>query len=182
MELTVQLPPRQEQLARNRQRWTEVMADPSLARLPHRIETNRHGQVLISPPPSGRHSSLQGEIAFRLRQMLGGRTLPECPISTLDGVRAADVGWYSDSRYSGVAGQAVFELAPEICVEVLSPANTDAELAEKRSLYFEAGAEEVWFCREDGGLEFYRKGIPETDTGNSRIAEGFPQRLEDSKG
>src|SRR5436190_590555 len=33
-----------------------------------------------------------------------------------------------------------FPRAPEICVEVISPSNTDAELREKGSLYFAAGA------------------------------------------
>jgi len=30
------------------------------------------------------------------------------------------------------------------------------EMKEKRALYFEAGAEEVWFCRRDGRMEFFR--------------------------
>jgi Uma2 family endonuclease len=33
--------------------------------------------------------------------------------------------------------------APEICIEILSPSNSAAEIAEKRVLYFDAGAAEV---------------------------------------
>ena len=49
----------------------------------------------------------------------------------------------------------VLERAPEICVEVLSPTNSLAEMNEKRALYFEAGAHEVWICGLDGKMEFY---------------------------
>jgi Uma2 family endonuclease len=34
--------------------------------------------------------------------------------------------------------------APEICVEVVSPANSVKELREKTDAYLAAGAEEVW--------------------------------------
>jgi len=37
-------------------------------------------------------------------------------------------------------------IAPEICVEVISPRNSPEEMAEKRALYFAAGADEVWFA------------------------------------
>lgn len=51
-----------------------------------------------------------------------------------------------------------FPRAPEICVEVLSPANSDAEMREKTALYFDAGAEEVWICAESGAMTFFRSG------------------------
>lgn len=35
-------------------------------------------------------------------------------------------------------------MAPEICVEVISPENTCAEMAETKALYFAAGAGEFW--------------------------------------
>ena len=138
MLLQIQLPSRDEQLALNRRRWSEILGDRDLARLPYRIETNAHGQVVMNPPPSGDHSQRQGEIAFQLRTALGGKALPECPISTINGVKAADVGWYSDERYASVRGQEVFERAPEICVEVISLSNTVSEMLEKNILYFDA--------------------------------------------
>jgi hypothetical protein len=48
----------------------------------------------------------------------------------------------------------LFELAPEICVEVLSPSNSAAEINEKLALYFDAGATEVWICNLDGPCPF----------------------------
>jgi Uma2 family endonuclease len=155
MQLVIELPPRDEQIAFNRKRWKELCADPLVTKWPGRVETNAHGNILMSPPPSGIHSSRQGEITFLLRQMLGGHALPECPISTIDGVRSADVGWYSETRFAEVDGQTAFERAPEICVEILSPSNTRSEMREKCKLYFEAGATEVWFCNTDGSITFH---------------------------
>jgi Uma2 family endonuclease len=48
----------------------------------------------------------------------------------------------------------VLERAPKICVEIISPSNTAAEIEEKRALYFEAGAQEGWTCGLDGELRF----------------------------
>ncbi len=133
MQLVIELPSREEQLAFNRKRWEEICADLELAKLPGKIESNAHGHVLMMPPASGKHSDHRGEIAFLLRSLIGGRALPECPISTLDGVRAADVGWYSEKRFAQVDGQIAFEIAPEICVEVLSPSNTPAEIERQKA-------------------------------------------------
>jgi Uma2 family endonuclease len=40
-------------------------------------------------------------------------------------------------------------------VEVISSSNTADEMKEKRELYFEAGAKEVWICRSTGVMTFY---------------------------
>ena len=48
----------------------------------------------------------------------------------------------------------LFERAPEICVEILSPSNSIAEIDQKRALYFDAGAGEVWICNPDGSVSF----------------------------
>ena len=178
MQLTIDLPPREELLARNRQRWAEILADRRLADLPFKIETNAHGTLLMTPPPSGNHSHRQGRIVIELDRQLGGHVLPECPISTIDGVRAADVGWYSPQRYSQVAGQLAFETAPEICVEILSPSNVESEIQEKKQLYFEAGAEEVWLCDLQGRLSFYSATAPNTAQIKSPRVPNFPTSIE----
>src|SRR5205807_7156216 len=126
--LTLELPSQKSQTAFNLRRWQEVLADQSLADLDGRIETNRHGHILMSPPPSASHGSFQSEISYFLRTLLeGGRVLTECPISTADGVKAADVAWASRQRLRELGERVCFLKAPEICVEVLSPANSEAE-------------------------------------------------------
>jgi Uma2 family endonuclease len=177
MQLVIDLPSRQEQIAFNRRRWEEVCTDRSLADLPGRVETNAHGSLIMMPPPSGNHSSRQGEAAFLLRSLLGGKALPECPVSTIDGVRAADVGWYSEKRYAAVKGQLAFEIAPEICVEVISPGNSSWEMRSKRKLYFEAGAEEVWLCAENGEMSFYQRSAPDLPLDRSTLCPDFPASI-----
>lgn len=156
MALTIELPRQKSQIAFNRSRWAELIKDPSLARLPGRIETDRHGHIIMSPPASHSHGGFQSDLAYLLKTHLpGGRTLVECPISTADGIKVADVAWISKARLSGMKDEVCLSRAPEICIEVLSPANSKQEITEKTALYFEAGASEVWLCSQAGKITFF---------------------------
>ena len=67
--------------------------------------------------------------------------------------------------------------APEICVEVLSPGNTGAEMREKRQLCFDAGAREVWVCGLDGTLRFFSRDAAAPMLA-SRSCPQFPKQIE----
>lgn len=152
--------------------WSEVVADPSLKNLPYKIETNEYGQIVMSPHKRI-HAILQGEIEWRLRQLLPkGRTAPEFAIDTRLGTKAPDVVWYSKDQESRLLQDQ--RLAPEICIEVLSGSNSDDEMRTKRGLYFEAGAREVWLCDEAGSMRFY---VPDGECATSEIAPAFPKHL-----
>jgi Uma2 family endonuclease len=174
--LTIELPPHHEQTQFNLRRWAELLADPELAKVEGRIETDRHGHILMRPPPAPSHGSFQSEISYLLRSfMRRGRVLTECPISTADGVKAADVAWASRARFRELGNRACFPNAPEICVEVLSPSNTDAEIQEKMALYFDAGAREVWACDKTGTLKFIGRGPALLK--RSRLCPAFPKQV-----
>lgn len=49
-------------------------------------------------------------------------------------------------------------------------------LAEKKRLYFEAGAEEVWFCEGDGAMRFYHGPEEEAMDRSERVPE-FPRSV-----
>ena len=66
-------------------------------------------------------------------------------------------------------------VAPQICVEVRSPTNTDAEIDEKRQLYLDAGAEEVWILDEDGRITFYDA---DGEIERSHRVPSFPSQVE----
>lgn len=155
--VTIELPPHQAQTAFNERRWRELLGDKAMARIQGRVETDRHGHIVMTPPPAARHGILQFEIA-RLLHMRAphGRVITECPISTADGVRAADVAWASEDTLRELGDRMCFPRAPEVCIEVLSPSNSDAEIREKVALYFDAGAKEVWLCADDGAMTFFR--------------------------
>ena len=155
-------------------RWQELVDDPELARWPGKIETDRFGRIIMSPPPGLPHSFNQSKILQLLAQLLpNGQALTECPLITLDGIKGIDVAWLKGDRTEIADGKLVLERAPEICVEVLSPSNTVEEMKEKRALYFEARALEVWLCGRDGKMEFY---TPDLATA-SRLCPLFPGQL-----
>jgi Uma2 family endonuclease len=174
--VTLELRPREEQTAFNLRRWEEVLADPELRKIEGRVETDRHGRVIMSPPPAPRHGRFQGKIVSLLTKLMpDGEVIPECPISTADGVRGADVAWASPQRWRELGNRACFTEAPEICVEVISPSNSEEEIREKMVLYFDAGAREVWICGVFGKMNFFAIGSALLE--RSILCPEFPQEL-----
>lgn len=132
--------------------WADVLADPTLRNLPYKIELDHHGRIVMSPA-SNRHDAMQARLGPILAELLvGGALVNECSIETTGGVRVADVVWVSPALLARHGLPTPLPVAPDLCVEIVSPSNTRAELAEKTALYLEAGAREVWLVREDGAL------------------------------
>lgn len=154
--------------------WADVLADPCLQDLPYKIELNEYGQVLMTPA-SNRHGWFQVEIAAILREEIGsGRVISECSVDTPVGVKVADVAWLSDGFVARHGDETPFTRAPEICVEIRSPSNSFREFEEKKLLYFEQGAQEVWLCDESGRVEFFG---PKEKLERSLLARGFPDTI-----
>jgi len=70
-----------------------------------------------------------------------------------------------------------FPRAPDLGVEVLSPGNTEAEMNEKRALYFDAGAREVWLCARSGAMSFLSPGAA-LPARASELCPRVPERVE----
>ena len=134
-------------------RWEEVLKDPSLRDLPYKIELNAWGKLEMRPA-SNRHGRLQAVLALELGRQLQGMVLTECSILTRIGVRVPDVAWASPEFMKAFGEITPYTQAPEICVEILSASNFEAEIVEKIGAYLAAGAEEVWLVREDGTLRY----------------------------
>jgi Uma2 family endonuclease len=176
VSITIALPDLASQTKFNISRWAELAADPRLAKLPDRIETDRHGHILMTRPPGFPHSDRQGQIMTLLIQLLAtGRTMPECPISTADGVKAVDLAWLAPGRPELQERPLVLSTAPDICVEVLSPSNSPSEIDERRALYFDAGASEVWICNLDGSISFFLR--PDRQASTSVLCPAFPGQI-----
>ncbi|MEF8816336.1 MAG: Uma2 family endonuclease [Salinibacter sp.] len=155
-------------------RWAEVISDPLLSELPYKVETNRRGQLILSPH-SASHSDTQGDIIALLQKHAnGGRVRPEFPIVTAKGTKVADVVWCTLERREEMeeTGDPP-TLAPEVCIEVMSASNDWTEMDEKRSLYRDAGAEEVWIVTEEGAVRFFAD--EERDT--SEVIPNVPGHL-----
>ncbi len=157
--------------------WERIVDDPSLRDLPYKVETNAQGQIILSPPKN-KHSFLQLRIGRLLEDLANapGQAAVEFAVQTAEGIKAPDVIWISEERLAEAPEDAASSpVMPEICVEVTSQSNTSAEMQEKRRLYFEGGAEEVWLVTPRGEVTFYDAGGP---VEASQRAPGFPKRVE----
>lgn len=159
---------------REQEQWNEIVNDPALRELPYKVETNAQGQIILSPQ-TNRHSVQQKRIQDLLDEHAPeGMSPPELALATSQGVKVPDVAWMSDGRWEQMQNTGdPSTLAPEICVEVLSESNTVDEMAEKRALYRDSGAEEVWIVEQDGRIRFYADGEIES----SQIAPNVPDRV-----
>lgn len=154
--------------------WQEVIEHPALQDLPFKIELNEYGNIEMSPA-SNQHGRLQGKI-YLLFSRVGhhGEFYIECSISTRKGVKVADVAWCSNAFFDKYGEQTPLPVAPEICVEVISPSNSTKEMAEKIDLYLAKGAQEVWLCDEAGDISFY---APSGIIDRSSILPEFPGNI-----
>lgn len=136
--------------------WASVINDPFLKDLPFKIELDKWGKILMSPA-SNSHGSLQFETGAKIRDSKKGKgkVITECSIQTREGVKVADVAWASDSFIEKFGFETPYKRAPEICVEVVSPSNSQGEIDEKIELYLSKGAHEVWIVNEDGKTRYY---------------------------
>jgi Uma2 family endonuclease len=154
--------------------WHRALHDERLQDLPYRVETNEHGQIILSLHKP-RHSFTQTRLVLLPDRHLAGRVgspVVEFAVATAKGVKVPDVVWISDERTQQIPEDAeASPIMPELVVEVLSATNTDAEVAEKRALYVAEGAREVWLIGEDGTVRFFDAEGPMDASG---LAPSFP--------
>jgi len=155
--------------------WKEVVADPNLRDLPFKIETNEWGQIVMTPAKV-MHGKLQLKIGMLLTQLMqeAGEATIECAIQTTQGTKVADVAWFSAERWEQVQDEYDSPIAPEICVEVISRSNSAEEIKQKKSLYFERGAIEIWTCDAKGKMQFYAQT---GEMSSSALVPDFPKTI-----
>ena len=172
--MQLHLQPRHEQ---HLARWKQLGDDPELAKLPYKIETDRFGRIIITPLPFFAHALYTAKIMKLLNAYLpAGEVIVQTPIVTSDGVKVTDAAWISAAYVHQLEGQdpVALKRAPEICVEVLSPSNSPEEMGERSTLYFEAGAQEVWLCGLDGKIAFYTPA----PSSQSVLCNEFPSEIQ----
>lgn len=137
--------------------WSRILQDPRFEDLPYKVETNEHGQLILSPHKL-RHSFQQGRFVELLRDHHArpGHCAVEFAIETPKGIKVPDVVWISEERCTTIPEDAeASPVVPDLVIEVLSPSNTRREMEDKRSLYIAGGAREVWTCDPEGRMTFY---------------------------
>lgn len=154
--------------------WEQLCDDATLEDIPYRVELSRHGQLIMSPHRSY-HSIFQSRIIRHLNQLLPqGEAMPECPIKTETGIVVADVAWASPEKVKRNFDLASWAESPEIVIEVLSPANSDEEILNKRKAVFAKGATEFWVCDSAGKIQFFDQQGP---IEKSVLCSGFPSSV-----
>lgn len=151
-------------------KWQEVLNNPFFRDIPYKVELNKYGNILMSPA-SNKHGIVQNKVARGIEnEKQSGVIIIECSVLTSEGVKVADVAWASDGFIKEFGEITPYPKSPEICVEIVSPGNSRAEIEEKIRLYLEKGALEVWIVSDFGQVSFY------THTGEikrSKLAAGF---------
>ena len=95
-------------------------------------------------------------------------------VQTSDGTRSQTRSGSRANAADRHRGKISYPEAPEICVEVLSPGNSRREINQKKKLYLQAGAQEVWTCGRDGTMKFFAANGP---LPASRLCPEFPARI-----
>ena len=128
-------------------KWSEVIDSPYFRDMPFKIEMNKYGSVLMHPRTNA-HGIMSGKIIYILAKGLKkrGQIYCNCAIQTSDGVKVANVAWASKSFGKRNVCVTHFNEAPEICVEIVSAANSKEEMGQKVELYLARGAKEVWLA------------------------------------
>ena len=112
--------------------------------------------LALMSPASNNHGNLQFKVGNLINSAKhNGEIIMECSINTPKGVKVADVAWASDKFIAQHGFNTPYDVAPEICVEIISPSNSTKEMDEKIKLYLKQGAKEVWLCNQEGHLSYY---------------------------
>ena len=134
-------------------RWRELCADPDS---PDFFELNEYGELILSPSPSNKHEVVAFKVAAALEQQLGPQASTAISVSTkARGVRRPDACWMPLERWRAIQYADPLPFVPDVCVEVLSKKNTQAEMAMKTAAYLDGGAKEVILIGTGGDVRFF---------------------------
>jgi len=156
--------------------YHELCEHPHLRDLPFKIELNEYGTIMMTPV-SNRRGAVKAELGTEIRRRTAsGHVLLGCVIDTSKGTKVADVAWISPEFFAEYEDTTPYPVAPEVCVEIVSPCSAPEETGQKIELYLAAGAKEVWTCREnDGEVRFFSN---DGELAQSRLMSGMPSRIE----
>ena len=156
----------------SRMTWQQVCDDPLLQDLPYRMELNKWGNIVMSRIPPTWHGELISQIGSRLHDTQAkGIVSIVTAVDTSENTKVVDVAWISSERRRANPSEYSYAVAPEICVEIITPEDFLEDQMHRGELYLQAGAEEFWLCDKSGDLRFFdTNGALE----RSRLCPEFP--------
>lgn len=112
------------------------------------------GKIVPMSPTGELHGSYEGNFYYAIRSFLYDQNIGKVRVGEVgiyirrnpDTIRAADVLFISNERYAQKKSQSYLDVAPELVVEVLSPADSLSEVMQKLREYFSIGVRLVWIA------------------------------------
>ena len=114
------------------------------------------GELLMTPAPSEAHQRFQAELGYYLMTFTKSRGLGRIYFSSTDVVLSdidvvqPDLLFVSNER-AHIITPAGVQGAPDLVVEILSPATAERDKGYKRALYARNGVKEYWIVGTDAG-------------------------------
>lgn len=175
-------------------RWTYselVRVFPANLKVKVEILNNR---LIIMPAPSIIHQTISNDISSEMTYFVKRNKLgkifcaPTDARFDEDNVEQPDIMFIAITRYDILEANCI-NGAPDIVVEIISPANKKREREEKHALYERTGVKEYWTVfpkkraikvetLEEGEFQTYCEGKKAGEI-RSKILEGFSIKIED---
>jgi Uma2 family endonuclease len=153
-----------------------------------------NNKLLIMPSPSFIHQKISRILSNKMTNFAEERNLGEVLYAPMDtkfdenNVEQPDILFIAITRYDIIEENCI-NGAPDIVVEIISPANKKQERDDKHALYERTGVKEYWTVYpkkrtikvetlEEGKFQLYSEG-KKTGEICSKVLEGFSVKIED---
>ena len=121
-------------------------------------ETKRYellgGELILAPSPTSEHQRISWELEFRLSQLVRAQSMGvifNAPLDVIlsdEDVVQPDILFISRER-SEIIHEDAIHGAPDLVIEILSPATAERDRTYKRTLYARSGVQEYWLVDPD---------------------------------
>ena len=153
------------------------------------------GELLLTPAPDLRHQDIQSSLGIRLGRFIEERALGKLYFSPCDVVLSdtdvvqPDLLFVSRERRHLLSGRVNVRGAPDLVVEILSPATAERDRGYKLSLYGKHGVKEYWLVdpvaetvsilRQRAGVLVVAHTFGRNETLRSPLLAGFELDLDE---
>ncbi len=151
------------------------------------------GELVMTPAPAPYHQIVSRNIGFELLQFVRGKNLGEILYAPVDVFLSEtetyqpDIIFISKERLD-IIGEKKIEAAPDLVIEILSPATAYYDLRHKKNIYEQCGVKEYWIVDPiEKNIEIYENINKEFKLVNkaqekgkttSKLLKDFPIELE----
>ena len=129
------------------------------------------GELLVAPSPTRKHQSISGQLYLTMTQFVTQSQLGQVWYAPLDVILSnhdvvqPDILFVSNAR-ANILTEANVQGAPDLVVEILSPATAQHDREYKRTLYSRHGVREYWLVDpEENMVEVWTDRDSESVTG-----------------